>query len=47
MAVIRDRGERVALPPFGDEHEQLRETISRWVETEIVPHVDEWEAARR
>ena len=46
MAVIRDRGERATLPPFEDEHEQLRETISRWVETEIVPKVDEWEAAR-
>ena len=46
MAVIRDRGERATLPPFEDEHEQLRETISRWVETEIVPNVDEWEAAR-
>ena len=46
MAVIRDRGERATLPPFEDEHEQLRATISRWVETEIVPNVDEWEAAR-
>jgi acyl-CoA dehydrogenase len=34
------------LPPFTDEHEQLRETIGRWVRDEIVPHVDEWEAAR-
>jgi acyl-CoA dehydrogenase len=44
--VIKDAGRRAALPPFGDQHEQLRETISRWVETEIVPNVDEWEAAR-
>jgi acyl-CoA dehydrogenase len=44
--VIRDGGERAPLPPFTDEHEQLRETISRWVSTEIAPHVDEWESAR-
>jgi acyl-CoA dehydrogenase len=45
-AVIRDTGERAALPPFGDEHEQLRETIARWVEAEVRPHVDAWDAAR-
>jgi acyl-CoA dehydrogenase len=44
--VVRDSGRRALLPPFTDEHEALRETISRWVSTEIVPHVDEWEAAR-
>ena len=44
--VVRDRGERSLLPPFTDEHEQLRETISRWVATEIAPNVDEWETAR-
>ncbi len=44
--IVRDRGDRALLPPFTDEHEQLRETIGRWVSTEIVPHVDEWEAAR-
>ncbi len=45
-AVIRDTGRRALLPPFTDEHEQLRETIGRWVSTEIAPHVDEWETAR-
>jgi acyl-CoA dehydrogenase len=45
-AIVRDSGERANLPPFTDEHEQLRETIDRWVRTEVVPHVDEWEAAR-
>jgi acyl-CoA dehydrogenase len=45
-SIVRDSGERATLPPFTDEHEQLRETIGRWVRTEIVPHVDEWEAAR-
>ena len=44
--VVRDRGDRALLPPFTDEHEQLRETISRWVATEIAPNVDEWETAR-
>jgi acyl-CoA dehydrogenase len=46
VSVIKDGGARALLPPFSEEHEQLRETISRWVKAEIVPHVDEWEAAR-
>ena len=46
MNVIKDSGARALLPPFTAEHEALRETISRWVETEIAPNVDEWEAAR-
>ena len=46
MSVDRDSGERAILPPFTDEHTQLRETIHRWVRDEIAPHVDEWEAAR-
>jgi alkylation response protein AidB-like acyl-CoA dehydrogenase len=46
VSVIRDSGQRALLPPFTDEHEQLRETINRWVSTEIAPHVDEWETAR-
>jgi acyl-CoA dehydrogenase len=45
VAVISDTGERALLPPFTDEHEELRETIGRWVRTEIAPHVDEWEEA--
>jgi acyl-CoA dehydrogenase len=44
--VIKDSGARALLPPFTEEHEALRETISRWVETEVAPNVDEWEAAR-
>src|SRR5690606_29542761 len=43
--VIKDSGERALLPPFTDEHEQLRATISRWVKTEIAPHVAEWDEA--
>ena len=45
-SVVRDTGQRALLPPFTDEHEQLRETIGRWVATEIAPNVDEWETAR-
>ena len=45
MTVVSDSGERALLPPFADEHDQLRETINRWVREEIVPHVDDWEAA--
>ena len=32
-SVIRDTGERALLPPFTQEHEELRATIRRWVET--------------
>ncbi len=46
MSVVKDSGERAILPPFTDEHTQLRETIHRWVREEIAPHVDEWEAVR-
>ena len=44
-SVVKDSGARALLPPFTDEHEQLRETIARWVSTEIAPHVDEWDEA--
>jgi acyl-CoA dehydrogenase len=44
--VIKDTGARAPLPPFTEEHEELRETIARFVRTEIAPHVDEWEEAR-
>jgi acyl-CoA dehydrogenase len=45
-SVIQDSGERASIPPFGAEHAELRETISRWVQAEIVPHLDDWERAR-
>jgi acyl-CoA dehydrogenase len=45
VTVLKDTGERALLPPFADEHAQLRETINRWVGEEIVPHVDAWERA--
>jgi acyl-CoA dehydrogenase len=43
--VVKDQGSQALIPPFTDEHEQLRETIARWVSTEIAPHVDEWDEA--
>jgi acyl-CoA dehydrogenase len=46
VSVIKDRGERAVLPPFTDEHDQLRETVGRFMRSEIAPHVDEWEQAR-
>ncbi len=30
-------------PPFSDEHEQLRESIRRFVESELAPHAPQWE----
>jgi len=46
VTVIKDTGARALEPPFEDEHEELRATIRRWVETEIVPNQDEWEEQR-
>ena len=46
MSVVKDSGARATIPPFTDEHEDLRGTIRRWVETEILPHQDEWEERR-
>src|SRR4051812_13549764 len=46
MTVVKDSGARATLPPFSEEHEELRQTVSRFVAKEIAPHVEEWEAAR-
>jgi acyl-CoA dehydrogenase len=46
LTVLRDTGERALLPPFTDEHEQLRQTIGRWVREEIAANLDAWEEAR-
>jgi acyl-CoA dehydrogenase len=46
MTVIKDTGTRATLPPFGEEHEELRETVRRFVVKEIAPNVAEWEEAR-
>jgi acyl-CoA dehydrogenase len=37
---------RRPIPPFTEEHEQFREAVRRFVETELLPHSPEWEAAR-
>ena len=46
MTVVKDTGARATLPPFGEEHEELRQTVARFVQKEIAPNVDEWEEAR-
>jgi alkylation response protein AidB-like acyl-CoA dehydrogenase len=46
VTVVKDSGARAILPPFGEEHEELRQTVARFVTKEIAPNVDEWEAAR-
>jgi acyl-CoA dehydrogenase len=37
---------RKPLPPFTDEHEQLRESVRRFIVAELRPHCQEWEDAR-
>jgi acyl-CoA dehydrogenase len=46
VTVIKDTGRRAPMPPFAEEHEELRESVRRFVTAEIAPHVDEWEEAR-
>jgi acyl-CoA dehydrogenase len=46
VSVIKDSGARALLPPFGGEHEELRQSVARFVAKEIAPNVDEWEEAR-
>jgi alkylation response protein AidB-like acyl-CoA dehydrogenase len=46
LSIFKDSGARALLPPFGPEHEELRESVARFVTKEIAPHVDEWEEAR-
>ena len=43
MSVVKDSGQRAVVPPFDSEHEELRATVRRWVESEIVPEQGEWE----
>jgi alkylation response protein AidB-like acyl-CoA dehydrogenase len=38
--------ERRPIPPFTDEHEELRESVRRFVEKELAPRAMEWEDAR-
>jgi acyl-CoA dehydrogenase len=37
---------RRPIPPFTAEHEEFRAAVRRFVETELFPHSQEWEAAR-
>ncbi|MFN8150532.1 MAG: acyl-CoA dehydrogenase family protein [Solirubrobacterales bacterium] len=46
MTIVKDTGQRALVPPFEPEHEELRATIRRWVESEILPHQNEWEEQR-
>ena len=43
---LPDAAARRAIPPFGDEHEDLRRSIRRFVESELRPHATEWDDAR-
>jgi alkylation response protein AidB-like acyl-CoA dehydrogenase len=45
LEIVKDGGARAVLPPFGAEHEELRQTVARFVAAEIAPNVDEWERA--
>ncbi|MCB8969301.1 MAG: acyl-CoA dehydrogenase family protein [Thermoleophilales bacterium] len=44
--MVKDTGQRALVPPFEPEHEELRATIRRWVESEILPCQAEWEERR-
>ena len=35
-----------ATPPFTDEHEELRDSIRRFIAAELRPHAEQWEADR-
>jgi acyl-CoA dehydrogenase len=37
---------RQLLPPFTTEHEELRDSVRRFVATELAPHADRWEEDR-
>jgi acyl-CoA dehydrogenase len=37
---------RRRIPPFTEEHDDLREALRRFVATELRPHAEEWEDAR-
>ncbi len=43
---VPQAAERRILPPFGEEHEELRASLRRFVEAELAPHADEWERER-
>jgi acyl-CoA dehydrogenase len=43
---LPDAAARRPLPPFTEEHEELRASIRRFVAKELRPHASEWEDAR-
>jgi acyl-CoA dehydrogenase len=43
---LPEASSRRPLPPFGEEHEDLRASIRRFVAGELRPHATEWEDAR-
>jgi citronellyl-CoA dehydrogenase len=45
--VLPTRQDEEDLMKLTEEHEQLRHTLRRFIEREINPHVDEWEAAEQ
>jgi acyl-CoA dehydrogenase len=46
VSVLPEPAARQTLPPFTDEHDQLRDTVRRFVARELRPHAQEWEDAR-
>jgi acyl-CoA dehydrogenase len=51
VSALADKGRPAAaarrpLPPFGEQHEELRAEIRRFVAEELRPHAAEWEAAQ-
>jgi acyl-CoA dehydrogenase len=51
VSALADKGlpeaaARRPLPPFGEQHEELRAEIRRFVAEELRPHAAEWEAAQ-
>jgi acyl-CoA dehydrogenase len=51
VSALADKGRpeaaaRRPLPPFGEQHEELRAEIRRFVAEELRPHAAEWEAAQ-
>ena len=37
---------RQIMPPFGEEHDELRDSLRRFVAAELAPNADEWERER-
>jgi acyl-CoA dehydrogenase len=46
MSVIKDKGVRAPMPPFTEEHEDLRASARSFVSKEIAPNLERWEDER-